>query len=434
MKKLSKILLAFSMIATLCACGNKGTDTITGTYSYHVGGYDWGCGTDKAILTLDNPVDSVSVDDFTVSETKATTDWSDPNFAVKELTFDRVVTKAYLCDESGNEVSEASQYVALELYVSPNDGSPFSYSMTTDLNSWCDPYYLTICLSETAELTSGGEKIANFTIAKEATGKTTAADIFEEKDFVGTDGTTYSYSTYTVEGAKTVFVWLHGSGEGGTDTTVTLLANKVTAFASEEFQNAVGGASILVPQIQTVWMDEEGTGTYSGNADGSSVFLDSLTELVDQYKKETGAEKVVFAGCSNGGYMTLAMALAHGDKYDAYVPICEAVNNDEIDEEEIKALATLPIYFIYSEDDTTCIPEELSIATYNRLINAGAKNVHISSTEHVVDMSGLYKNEDGTPYQYDGHWSWIYFDNNDSQCDKCQVKAWEWIGSVVNPQ
>jgi hypothetical protein len=27
-------------------------------------------------------------------------------------------------------------------------------------------------------------------------------------------------------------------------------------------------------------------------------------------------------------------------------------------------------------------------------------------------MTGLYKNADGTPYEYYGHWSWIYVYNN----------------------
>lgn len=69
---------------------------------------------------------------------------------------------------------------------------------------------------------------------------------------------------------------------------------------------------------------------------------------------------------------------------------------------------------------------------YARLIEAGAQNIHISTTEHVVDTSGKYTNEDGTPYQYQGHFSWIYFDNNDTACDECGISAWEFIANELN--
>ncbi|MFQ7170760.1 MAG: hypothetical protein ACLRQF_00790 [Thomasclavelia ramosa] len=32
----------------------------------------------------------------------------------------------------------------------------------------------------------------------------------------------------------------------------------------------------------------------------------------------------MITGCSNGGYMTMLMALKYGKEYNAYVPICEA--------------------------------------------------------------------------------------------------------------
>ena len=54
------------MALALCACGSKGSDTIKGTYSMHVGGYDWGCATDKIILSLDYVLDAVAVEDFVV--------------------------------------------------------------------------------------------------------------------------------------------------------------------------------------------------------------------------------------------------------------------------------------------------------------------------------------------------------------------------------
>ena len=122
MKKLFKALLACSMVIGLCACGgSKGSDTLTGTYSYHVDGFDWGCGTTKATISLDYVVDAVAATDFVVTETKNMTNWGqnpDVDFgAAYEGTVDRVVTNAFLSDANGAAVEGASQYITLELAV-----------------------------------------------------------------------------------------------------------------------------------------------------------------------------------------------------------------------------------------------------------------------------------------------------------------------------
>ena len=432
MKKLFKTLLAFSMALALCACGSKGSDTIKGTYSMHVGGYDWGCATDKIILSLDYALDAVAIEDFVVEETKNMTNWGqNPNVAFGEAyegTNTLTVTKAYLCDETGAETTEASKYVALEIYVDPNTASPFIYSLATGLNSWCDPYYLTVSAAEGHALTSGGKEVTSFTIDTTAAKMTTDADGFEEKQFTATDGTNYSYATYKKEGAKTMFVWLHGMGEGGTDTSITLLANKVTALAGDDFQNTLGGAHIVVPQCETFWMNE---GTDSPAMTGASIYTTSLDEFIESQKIELGAEKVVISGCSNGGYMTMVMAMNYGTKYDAYVPICEAILDSEIDDTELATLKELPIYFIHAENDTTVDPKATSVPTYNRLKAAGATNVHTFTPANVEDTTGQFKDADGSPYDYNGHWSWVYFDNDETTCDECGKTAFDWIASVI---
>ena len=63
----------------LAACGAtgggnaaaSGEKALTGTYAIHVGGYDWGPGVDKAIITLDAPLSSGS-DSFTVARAEFT--------------------------------------------------------------------------------------------------------------------------------------------------------------------------------------------------------------------------------------------------------------------------------------------------------------------------------------------------------------------------
>lgn len=203
----------------------------------------------------------------------------------------------------------------------------------------------------------------------------------------------------------------------------------------EEFQNTVGNAHILVPQCPTYWMDNDRKGSNFKDggiqADGTSFYTQSLKELIDFYQDKCGAKKIVLAGCSNGGYMTVALAIDDPDKYTAVVPICEAMSDDLITDEQIKNLAKVPSFYIYSEDDTTVIPNKHEIPTLKRIEAQNPKNLCVSTSKQVLDTSGNYKGEDGQPYVYNGHWSWIYFDNNESKCDKTGQTVWDWIAEQV---
>lgn len=423
-----------------------GSISITGTYDMTITGYDWGCGTDSIIMNLDHPLDSVTADAFTVVENKQATNFTAEGFPVEDVELERKITDAYLVDEKGEKTKDPSTHVKLELYVSPNDGSPLLFTLSTQFNTWSKPYTLTVSKTDDAKLTSNGTEVKEFTINPEAASKTTSADQYQMHSYQAEDGVTYQYASYEPEGgSKTLVVWLHGLGEGGTEDTdpsVTLLANKAGILADEPFQTAVGGANILVPQCPTYWMDHDGkkTNFFGGaiQADGTSYYLASLHELIAKYKEETGSTKVVITGCSNGGYMTILMAINYGDEYDAYVPICEALPNALITDDQVKALAGLDMYYVYSEDDTTVDPSLHEAPLLKRLEKAGAKHTYVSTTEHVVDTTGVYFMDEngqptledtGTPYQYMGHWSWLYFFNN--ECDANGLKVWDFVADAV---
>ena len=447
-----KMILACALMLPIAGCGAEkkssvaGSDSITGAYDMTITGYDWGCGTDSIIMNLDNPLDAVSTDSFTVTEHKQATNFMAEGFPVEEVDVPRQITNAYLVDDSGKKTTEPSTRVKLELYVSPNDGSPLLFSFPSMMNTWSHPYTLTVTKADNAKLTSKGTEVKDFTISIDPASKTTSADKFKLDTFKAKDGVTYQYGSYKPEGgSKTLVVWLHGLGEGGTENTdpyVTLLANKAAVLGDESFQSTVGGANVLVPQCPTYWMDNDGKMTnFTGGgiqADGTSHYLESLHELIAKYKEETGSTKVVIAGCSNGGYMTMLMALNYPTEYDAYVPICEALPNALITDEQVKTLADLKMYYVYSQDDTTVVPELHEVPLLQRLEVAGAKQTYASVTEHVVDTTGTYYADEngqptlentGKPYQYMGHWSWIYFFNN--TCDANDLKAWDFIANAV---
>ena len=432
MKKFLKLVTALVTVLAVGGCANEGGTNINGTYSIYIEGDDWGAGTSKMILSLNEELDEVLLTDFIITETKQQTDFTPPEFPVVEVSVEREIIDVYFSNATGERVETPSKYVTIDLSISPSEGSPFLFSMGTQYNTWSDPYYLTIEQSKTAKLTIDGKAIANFEISPQLTNKVTSVDMFKTDSFTATDGINYQYAYYEPESASdTLVVWLHGAGEGGVDATdpsVILLANEAGILGGSDFQQIIGGAHILAPQTPTFWMDNDGSGGMEGEA--TSHYAESLDELINDYKENNNISKVVLTGASNGGYMTLLMALKNPDDYTAIVAICAALKDEYITDEQLLGIKDLPMYFIYSKDDQTVEPALYSEATIKRLQEIGATNLHVSTTEEVIDLSGRFKDENGNPHKYSGHWSWIYFFNNESVSDK-GVKSWEWISDQI---
>ena len=445
------ILLLIALLCTACGGGTQNSQEVeestgplepvalTGTYTAYVSGYDWGAAVDKIVIQFSAPVENVSAPIFTVSETKNATDYAQEDTPVVEQTFDRRVNNAYPSDASGNRMNAASNFVTLELNASPSEGSPINYDPATGRNTWCDPY--TLDIDALAGLTSGGAAVSSVTIDPMPVNMLTDVDFMSLDTFTATDGVTYEYAYYIPQGGSdTLVVWLHGGGEGGkaadvpkTDPKIVMLANEAANLAKADFQAKVGGANVLIPQCPTMWMDEDGSGVYPGDAaKGTSYYTESLKELIDACAESTGSKTVILTGCSNGGFMSLLMALTYPDAYDGIVPICEALPDSTISDAALRGIKDLPMFFIWSEDDDTVVPDNHEIPTIARLTAMDASNLHVSTTESVVDTSGLYKDEEGNPYQYMGHWSWIYFDNDESVCNFHEDEtAWDFIANIV---
>ena len=387
----------------------------------YVHGYDFNCALDYIRIEAEEVIPSVDKSLFTVTETKQVTDFTDvPAFPVVVRQFERKVEDACYVDENNRKVNEPGKAVMLKLKVDPDTGVPLLFSFHTFLNSWSDPYEVKITCRNQFETELTMENVV------------TSADDWKLSSFKASDGTSYNFAHYEPEGgSKNLVIWLHGIGEGGTDHTdarVPLLANKADVLKRDDFQETVGKANILVPQCPTFWMDNTGEGKNLNHgrieADGTSFYLESLMELIQDYRKKTGSEKIVVAGCSNGGYMTVLLAMKYPDEFAGYVPVCEAMPDKYITDKDVSTLMKEKLYFVYSKDDETVIPslhEEPLLARMK-----GAKNVHVSTTEHVTDMTGNYFTPvTSQPYQYNGHWSWIRFFNN--ECDADGLKAWDFI-------
>ncbi len=235
--------------------------------------------------------------------------------------------------------------------------------------------------------------------------------------FTGSGGHTLHYAFYEPDhpaGEKhPLVIWLHGAGEGGTDPVVAALGNQVSALWDETFQKEMGGAYVLAPQTPTYWMQYTQKGDWKDNPGVPSVYHRDLMELIRAVLAEhpgIDRDRVAVGGCSNGGYMTMDLVLDDPSLFAAAYPICEAYRDAGISDRQLKALAEsgLPLWFVYAENDPVVPPAAHAAPTIRRLRAMGA-DLHTTVLPKVVDETGLYTLPDGSPYEYNGHFSWVYY-------------------------
>lgn len=166
---------------------------------------------------------------------------------------------------------------------------------------------------------------------------------------------------------------------------------------------------------------------------GTSYYTETLMNLIETYvagHDEIDTDRIYIGGCSNGGYMTLNMLIEYPGYFAAAYPVCEAYEANWLNDEKIGILKDVPIWLTAAKTDTTVSPMEHSGALYECLTKAGAQDIHFSFFENVVDTSGQYFKPDGrTPYEYNGHWSWIYVLNNEceDEIDGEKISVFEWL-------
>lgn len=427
-KGIMAIILATSMIlsSSITALAAD-TSSTSPSYSTVTEVYDWGVAVPRLIVNLGKTVNQGSVTKDTFKAHVVRTE----NRAGTELLGgaegDRKITRVYVSDKEGNYVASGN-YVTIEMEVGPTValGSPINYNIKTNLNGWVNCKYT---ITQQKDITSSTGNVSGLVINSFAGDTKKIVDNFKVES--GTyDNVTMKYASYAPDqdgGKKPLVIWLHGMGEGGLDGLLPITGNKADNFASREMQSYFGGAYVLAPQAPTFWMDG-----FKGFGDGTSKYEKALMALIEDYVSKNNnidKKRIYIGGDSNGGYMTMLMARDYTDYFAAAFPTCEALKDTLISDKDINKLKNIPIWFTAAKTDTTVPVKDYVVPTYNRLIAAGAKNAHLSLFDAVVDTTGLYNKEDGTPYEYAGHWSWIYVYNN--QCktniDNKTITIMEWL-------
>ncbi|MFN8348240.1 MAG: prolyl oligopeptidase family serine peptidase [Spirosomataceae bacterium] len=384
-----------------------GIGAATGDYTLVVEGFDWGPAVSKVILELDAPASAADFKDFNVAVTRSSDCATIPD---NLKSGNRHVVFAYVSDAKGNRTKEGN-HITLVLSVAPNQPitSPFQYSTagTCRGNQWVK-YLLTVTDTKT-----------NKTWNKEKNRLMPLTDDFDlSGKYPYEPGKTMSYAAFTPKNksSKTrLIIWLHGGGEGGTDPTIPLLGNKATNYASADLQSYFGSAYVLVPQCPGAWMHDKEGKMQPGS--GEDVYNQGLMALIKEYVNshpDIDRKRIYVGGCSNGGYMALKLILKDPAYFAAGYISALAYQSQYITDAQLNSIKHVPIWFVHCKEDATTKPELTVVPVYERLIKAGAKNVHFSFYDHVVDLSGFFG---GDNYYYNGHWSWVYSHVNHAKLD-----------------
>lgn len=376
-------------------------------YTLVVEGFDWGPAVNKVIIGMDAPASTVDFKDFSVSVERSHNCAEIPAAQVKGS---RSVVYAYVSDSQGKRVKEGA-FVTLVLAVAPNMplGSPFQYSQKAGCrgNQWVD-YKVNVTNTKTNQVWN-----------KE---KNRFMPLVDDFDLTGKyeyeAGKTMSYAAFTPKNKSDkmpLIIWLHGGGEGGTDPTIPLIGNKAFNYASSDIQSYFGAAYVLVPQCPGAWMHNKEGVTQPGS--GEDVYNKGLMALIKEYvtkHPDIDRKRIYVGGCSNGGYMALKLILNEPNYFAAGYISALAYQSQYISDQQMNSIKHVPIWFIHSKDDATTKPELTVVPVYERLKKAGAKNVHFSYYDRVIDLSGFFGGEN---YYYTGHWSWIYSHVNHAKTD-----------------
>ena len=371
-------------------------------YTLVVEGFDWGPMVNKVIVGLDAPTKTVDMQDYAVMAERSHNCAEVPAAFAKGS---RTIVFAYVSDNKGNRLEEGS-FITLVMAVAPNSpiSSALQYSQKAACrgNQWVD-YKVTVTNTKTNQMWN-----------KE---KNRIMPLVDEFDLTGKyqyeAGKTMSYAYFAPKKAAAkapLIIWLHGGGEGGTDPTIPLIGNKAFNYASSDIQKYFGGAYVLVPQCPGAWMQNKEGVMQPGSSE--DVYNIGLMALIKEFVKThpgIDTKRIYIGGCSNGGYMSLKLILKEPSYFAAGYISALAYQSQYITDAQINSIKNVPIWFIQSKDDKTTDPLTTAVPVYERLKKAGAKNVHFSLYDRVIDLTDMFG---GKNYYFNGHWSWIYSHSN----------------------
>ena len=351
----------------------------------------------------------------------------------------REVTRAYPSCLNGNEMDEG-EYVTLEMPYGPMYEQACAHIVDwSDINGHESYAVCNYRITQTREIGKDNSSLKGLLFNQCAGVFNPKKERFRINKF-SDEKLSMRYGYYMPDnraGKMPLIVFLHGAGEGGFDTPIAWTGIKVTELTEEWMQEKFGGAVVLVPQCETMWLDD---GSHQYGNSGVSMYTESLKGLIDEFVEKNAdridRDRIYIGGDSNGGFMTMRMIMSYPSCFAAAFPICEAMPDQRITDQDIDNLKMMPIWFTHSKDDNIVPPNNYVVPTYERLMKAGARNVHFTFWDEIKDIHSGFQDASGKPYKYEGHFAWIPVLNDDCRLDYDgkpvvvdgrEVRLWDWL-------
>ncbi len=473
MKRRTWLLLVAvaALVALLTACGGGGTAPVEDTatpdadaapevtdaapdvYKCQLIGTVTDAGEVVSALTIDfgeaKKVTGVDNDTFTVHATASTEAFrADTDLeSFGDYDIDRAIVKT----EDGQTVT---------LYFDESEGATLAY--TSGSRNYPADLTYTVTQNKPVTLTAADGTVLNDAYTAEYTCDNSVQDAETAKfqSVIVEDGINYQFYD---AGADKLVVWFHGNGEGDLlhsgNNVAQMLANRGTvAWASDEFQTILGGASVMAFQAPDTW--------YYAQKDG---LLDKAAEEINAVVAQYGIDpaKVLVSGCSAGGYMTTRMIIAHPELFKAAMINCPAYDvasargGETPTDEELQAVkdSGVAVWLVQGETDSVVATDACSQRLFNILTDGETLTETAVTQENPQDSDfvtyetadGNYKlslydtteddqlrfaedyDQDGvlSEVQYSSHWSWIYtLKNNPESADGTHIV--DWAAGFVN--
>lgn len=435
-----------------------------GQYVVYVEPKDFGAAVVKIVIKVREPVSSQLIDknDFIIKACYS----SDAILGGTGLKGkEKIIEDAYISDCFGNKTADSTgKYIAFDMYNHPDDelSSPFTKMNSVGFNEVykykIENDRLNISVSQPGGLVC--PEAAKFKDGSKS------YKIPKLTDPSAKDLITHNYTYYMPEttGSIPLIIWLHGVTEGGSNPYLPLLGIKSTALGDEKIQKYFkNGAAVLVPQSPTTWLETNSLdpmgnrmwspvdiGSYAKKITGPidnflmklsgeteeqdftpvanvSYYTETLKNLIDDFVAENpriDKNRIYIGGCSAGGYMTMNMIIQYPDYFAAAFPVCQVYCDSKIPVSDIKKLASMPIWFTYAQNDKTVPPKDYSEATITRIMREDRSKLRFTVYQKVVDETGTIKTENGEPYEYPGHLSWIPVLNDESTYNGEKLFSW----------
>lgn len=191
-----------------------------------------------------------------------------------------------------------------------------------------------------------------------------------------------------------LIVFLHGSGDGGTDNSRHMyksLINSVGKYVGDD-------CYVLMPQADKK-LDWTQIGGKSGDK-GSSNLYNKMLDAVIGKNSAIDTNRVYLTGMSMGGNGTIYQAYNYPEKYASVIALCGYYNEKIIS--DLSRFDGMGIWLEHSKTDDVVNYKE-SEGLYNRLISYGR-----STNDTKLNLIEKYKH-DITEISYDNQalWQWL---------------------------